>query len=555
MKICYQNIVSLRFRIAVFLITVCFIQNTWAQSEEPSLEPSTTIKNHYKIIPLPLPNNDLDVKFEPSEPLLDLEKIEVDVKPQEELSEEEVVIERFLRAYGRLGGGNFSRIYGEGFFEQQFNPRMHYGVHLRHLSAQSGPVGKDDYSAGSESFGKGFFYYGFNKSAIKAEFSYIREVSRFYGYDFDENADFIKSDSLQRKFDRFRVQVRHHNLTSDTSQSKLFYDYGLDLRRLTNELQGEEIQMGVTAKAHYDISEKIRVQAEAQAWLTNYQDLGKTQTRNYFQIQPMAIYRSEKIDAGLGVNFVQDDDTLSNSDNTYIFPSVFARYRMSRYFHFEVGYRGGVERASWWNFTAENPWLSVNTNLANTVKNWELYGKLAGSFYPTWTYEVGASLGSYKNMYFYFNTPGDSAKFTIQYAPLNTTVFTIQGETQLTITKKLQAIAQAKIIAYDVKSFERAYHRPNVEGNGILIYTPNEKLRLETHLWLALGLEALNTTTGRDERLSDIFDLSLEAEYKVWKEMSAFVSLNNILSVEYKRYLHYPHMGFNVLIGLAYGIR
>lgn len=548
MKNYYQHIVF-------FVALISFAQIGWAQSGEPNNDPSTTIKNYYQIMPLPLPNNDLDVRFEPDEPFLDLGLVEVNVKPQEELSEEEIVIERFLRGYGRLGGGNFGRIYGEGFFEQQFNPRMYYGAHIRHLSAQSGPVGNDKYSAGSENLAEGFFYYGLNKSAIKAEASYTRDVSRFYGYDIRTNPDFIKADSLRRRFDRFRIQTRHHNLTSDTSQSKLFYDYGLDLRRLTNDLQGEEIQIGLTGKAHYDISEKIRVQANAQAWITTYQDLEKTQGRNYFQIQPMAIYRTNKIDAGIGVNVVQDDDTLSSSDNTYIFPSVFARYRMSRYFHFEVGYRGGVERVSWWNLTEENPRLSVNTNLANTVKNWELYGKLEGSFYPTWTYEVGASLSSYKNMYFYFNTPSDTAKFTVEYAPLNTTVFTIQGETQLTIAKKLQAIAQAKIIAYDVKSFERAYHRPNVEGNGILIYTPNEKLRLETHLWLALGLEALNTTTGRDERLSDIFDLSLEAEYKVWKEMSAFVAFNNIFSVEYKRYLHYPNMGFNVLIGLAYGIR
>ena len=105
---------------------------------------------------------------------------------------------------------------------------------------------------------------------------------------------------------------------------------------------------------------------------------------------------------------------------------------------------------------------------------------------------------------------------------------------------------------------EYAWYRPVTEGKLKLSYDVNEKLAFNStflyqggryaQVWD--GLVDWQNFNFKAEKLKDVFDLSLGADYKVNDQITAFALLDNVAHQKYQLYYNYPVTGIQFFAGV-----
>lgn len=99
---------------------------------------------------------------------------------------------------------------------------------------------------------------------------------------------------------------------------------------------------------------------------------------------------------------------------------------------------------------------------------------------------------------------------------------------------------------------EYAWYRPAIEGKLKLTYDFNEQLAFNaSFLYQGERYAKLFASDGyKSEKLKDVFDLSLGADYKVNDQITAFALLDNVAHQKYHLYLNYPVTGIQFFAGV-----
>ena len=103
---------------------------------------------------------------------------------------------------------------------------------------------------------------------------------------------------------------------------------------------------------------------------------------------------------------------------------------------------------------------------------------------------------------------------------------------------------------------EYAWYRPEMEGKLKLTYDFNEKLAFNTTFLYQGGRYAQVPEFGNQgltystQKLKDVFDLSLGADYKVNDQITAFALLDNVANQKYKLFYDYPVTGIQFYAGV-----
>ena len=104
---------------------------------------------------------------------------------------------------------------------------------------------------------------------------------------------------------------------------------------------------------------------------------------------------------------------------------------------------------------------------------------------------------------------------------------------------------------------EYAWYRPTTEGKLKLTYTFNDDLSFNASFLYQGGRYALvqgdddtNWLGWIPERIKDVFDLSLGADYKVNDQITAFALLDNVAHQKYQLYYNYPVTGIQLFAGV-----
>jgi hypothetical protein len=484
-----------------------------------------------------------DVKFSPSALKINLNPPKADADLGDvEATDDELPLRLFLRA----GGGNYGTTYLEGDFQHRFSEKLNYGLNFRHLAAQNGAVAQE-FSGFSENSVKGQVKYYLDNSVLSADVGYRRDVRRFYGYDLASLATFDVSD-LRQIFNRFELNLNH--ASTDVS-SKFRHSLGLKLNFLNNNRNLSETIAGLLGKMEYDFSDELRFKLDGQAFLLPLQLNGDKLNRNFFQLKPSVRYTLDKFWIEAGVNLASaNDEFIENSLRLY--PVLMAEYQLIDKLHLYAGIKGEMQRTTLNDFSWQNPFLD-NAIPLHTNQLWEFSGGLKGKLNQSFTYDVSAALGNYKNLPFFVNNLQDSAKFQLLYEPETSQIFRLGGELTYNQTDQFQIRLQSNYYAYNLETIAEPWHRPNLTANLIATVQPVEKLKLNLDFQVLGGLRGYNFISNRQVNLSTIADLSLKADYLFLDNFSAFLAVNNILGTQYQRFLYYPNQGINFLIGLTYG--
>ena len=134
----------------------------------------------------------------------------------------------------------------------------------------------------------------------------------------------------------------------------------------------------------------------------------------------------------------------------------------------------------------------------------------------------------------------------------NARVLNISGQLGYTYKDLFRSTLKVDVYDYALSRLEEAWHRPRQTGvwsNSLIV---NKKLFVTTDLYHYSGIRSKNFASGRVVTLPAIWDLNMKIDYFLGKQVSAFVSLNNILGKNYERYLYYPQQGLNFLGGVSY---
>ena len=103
---------------------------------------------------------------------------------------------------------------------------------------------------------------------------------------------------------------------------------------------------------------------------------------------------------------------------------------------------------------------------------------------------------------------------------------------------------------------EYAWYRPTVESKLKLAYTMNDNLSFNTSFLYQGGRYARVVEyrnyglTYSTQKLKDVFDISLGADYKVNDQITAFALLDNVACQKYQLYYNYPVTGIQLFAGV-----
>lgn len=538
-----------------FLSTGLFAQEEWEKNDGEIEDVEIQIvkdreitlpkanRNFEKIPPSGIVRTQPNLEYFFSNLNLPLPALNIRVRP---LRMKDEPLNKLYGNYVKAGFGNYATPYLEGYFSNKRDNQMMYGAHFNFLDSRNGPVDGKNSGSGvvnGNVFGK---YFG-SKVTASGEVGFDRRRYNFYGYPENQEVD---ADTLKQNFSVMHIQGYLENTQAD---AKLSYLAGFQFDYLTDNYEAKESEFQIDLNTGFDIGGTTKAEIKSDLDIISQKDaLLDVKTRNIFRVNPTLTFEYGGFLINAGFKAIYENDTLGDSDEVHFYPVAKARYQLPSGFTVFAGIDGDIEKLTLRKMTNENPFLMPNAQAFNTNKTFQLYGGIEGSLSSKMGFRSGISVSTYKNMYYFLNSPLDQSKFMVVYDQGSTSLVNIYGELSYNRNEALRFILRGDYWGYDTDEIQEAYHRPNYKVSAISTYKLYDKFRFEAEAYMLGGIKAFDFNTGEDTDLDAALDLNLKAEYLFSKQFSAFIRLNNLLSNEYEVLYNYPSRGLQVLAGVTY---
>ncbi|PRY47284.1 hypothetical protein CLV58_101352 [Spirosoma oryzae] len=451
--------------------------------------------------------------------------------------------------YVRLGAGNYSSFLGEGYFGLNTLSNLALEGSVRHLSSGIGPVdGKN--SAQADTRVKLTGKYLTDAFKLQADLGYDRNAYNFYGY----SREYVAQSTFNPDLIKQQLNTVSLRLGIENAKSENAIDYSLrtGITNLRDRFNASEFDWGTNVNSSLGISDNIVALLSADAYLTQRSDGSIVDNRNLFRIKPTFKYTSPLLTVTAGVNVANQTDKRLGINDTRAFPVLNIDLVPVSTIHFFAGVDGDINRNTLRTLLSENKWLAPQVLLANTVKSLDIYGGSKGDLGGGFGYEGKVSFARYRNFATFNNSLPDSSKFFVLYDGGVSRVLTISAQLGYNLKDRFRSSLKGEFFSYGLDRLEAAWGRPRIAATWTNSYTLNKKLFVTADLYYYEGIQNKNFTSGQTFTLKPIYDANLKIDYFLGEQISAFVSINNIIGQNYQRYLYYQSMGLNFLGGISY---
>jgi len=449
-----------------------------------------------------------------------------------------------LNNYVKIGGGNYGKIYGEGFVGNHTED-LAYDIHFKHLSNQTGPVDAKN-SANSENRLKINGEYLGNSFKLGSTIFYDRDNYYFYGNRSRPNTEIVKN-NIRQTINTVGLQVGLENIDNN----KLI-DYAIktSLYRLSDRYDASETDWGTNFSGSIPITENIFALLNADAFISQRTD-AETFKRNLYSIKPAFKFAFDAFTITAAFKAVNETDDRLKINRTAGFPQLEVDAVPYSGVHIFAGYGGDINRNTLRSLLGENRWLAPNVTVANTEKSQDIYGGLKGELGPSIQFEGKVSYATFKNFYGFNNEWVDTTKFAVVYDADYIKVLTVSAQVGYQFKNIVRSTLRGDFYDYNVKRLETPWGRPKatVTWNNAFVFS--KKMFATLDGYYIGGMKNKNFQTGTTVALKPIVDLNLKVDYLLTRNFSAFASINNLLGKSYERYLYYPQQGLNFLAGLS----
>ncbi|MBD2704392.1 TonB-dependent receptor [Spirosoma sp. BT702] len=448
--------------------------------------------------------------------------------------------------YVKLGAGNYSSFLGEGFVGLNAMSNLSLEASARHLSSAIGPVdGKN--SAQSDTRFRVTGKYLADAFKLQADFGYDRNAYNFYGYSREYAALGFFDPKQHLNTINFKLGIENAN-----SENAIDYSLRTGITNLSDRFNASEFDWGTNLNASIGISGSVFALLAADAYVTQRSDGSIVDNRNLFRVKPTFKYTSSMFTLTAGINAVNQTDQRQNINDTRAFPVIDIDLVPVGNVHIFAGVDGDINRNTLRSLLGENKWLGQQVVLANTVKMIDIYGGSKGALGGGFSYEGKASYARYRNFSTFNNAIPDTSKFAVLYDGGIANVLTISGQLAYAQKDKFRSTLKADFFNYSLERLEEAWGRPRVAATWTNSFILDKKLFITADLYFYEGIKNRNFVTAKTYTLNPIYDANVKIDYFLGKQISAFVSLNNLFGQNYQRYLYYQNQGLNFLGGISY---
>ncbi|NEU67691.1 TonB-dependent receptor [Spirosoma agri] len=451
--------------------------------------------------------------------------------------------------YVKLGAGNYSSFLGEGFVGINNLSNLSLEGNVRHLSSGIGPVdGKN--SAQSDTRVKITGKYLTDAFKLQADLGYDRNAYNFYGYSREfANSSAFNPDLIKQNLNTLNLKLGIENANTENA---IDYSLRTGITSLRDRFNASETDWGTNFNGSLGITDNVFALVAADAYVTQRSDGTIVDNRNLFRVKPTFKYTSSLFTITAGLNAVNQTDQRQGINNTRAFPVLDIDVVPVANIHFFAGLDGDINRNTLRSLLSENKWLAPQVLLVNTVKSLDIYGGSKGALGGGFSYEGKVSYASYRDFSTFNNTFPDSTKFFVLYDGGISRVLTISGQLAYARKDKFRSTLKGDFFRYGLDRLAEAWGRPQFAGTWTNSYILNKKLFVTADLYFYQGIKNSNVTSNTVYTLKPIYDANIKIDYFLGKQVSAFVSLNNIFNQKYERYLYYQSQGLNFLGGISY---
>ena len=252
-----------------------------------------------------------------------------------------------------------------------------------------------------------------------------------------------------------------------------------------------------------------------------------------------------------GVNRVKDEDKF-----LAVRPDISGSlYVLNKKLEFYAGLNGGRNLNTYSSIIAENPFVWNQLELLATNVKLGFEGGVRTNIVDIVDLHLGVRYRHTDNDAFYVlkyefvDNELICNKFDLLYD--ETKLVTVLANVRVRLRNSLTAELGFAYNSCKPAVEEYAWYRPTTEGKLKLTYDFNDKLSFNSAFLYQGGRYAKVFTDGgyQSEKMKDVFDLSLGADYKINDQITAFALLDNVACQKYQLYYNYPVTGIQLFVG------
>lgn len=442
------------------------------------------------------------------------------------------------------GYGNFASPYLEAYITSKGNAKRLLGAHAIMDIWAKGPV--DERNSGNGKYGVSVFANSFsNQVKTGAYASFDQTFWHFYGYPDGTPAE---AEDVLQNFNRFLLGG---NIAS-ASKGKLEYDLNGSFAYMADRFDAKESKIDLSSDAVYQIDETKKLKFDASFLLLSREDeLVEAKPRNLLRIGGRYVFSpiaNLQVEAGFGIAY--ENDTVDK--DFHVYPKVLAAYELSKTVRAKASLTGSMNAVSLHALSQENPWLAPNVAINHTNEVFALGASLEAKLSSAFRSEIGGSVSSLKNLYFYSNKVTDPSMFELLYDKSNTERINFFGQLEYALAQQTSAAFRGDWFSYNTDDLAEAWHRPTYKLTFDVAHNFYKKLKISSSLIALGGMRAYDADEFSVVTLKTAVDLSLRADYFVSDTFLIFLQGANLLSSDYNVYLNYPVRGIQVRAGISW---
>ena len=445
--------------------------------------------------------------------------------------------------YVKIGAGNFNTALGEVYLNTSDDEALQTGAFFKHVS-QQGSLDKQQFSNQELGiFGRSIS----DNFALSGKLMYDRKSTFFYGFD---PVSSVPADMSKQRFSNIAAEGE---IVSNYSESSSFdYSAHLSAYQFSNIDDARESSVLFKTYLNKEIS-KFNLGLNASADFTATKDIAYKIGNNILKANPYLKIKSNSFELNIGANIVQEFGTKSRLN---IFPAVSAELPIiPGYASLFAGVNGDVLKGTLKDLASENPFLSKNIGIQNSLEKINIYAGIKGNASAEFGYKVMAWYKTMEDLQLFVNDPTSINRFNAIYDNGESEIFGLEAEINLRASDVVTLSGKAQVFDYKLASETEAWFKPNLRLISNARAQINQKVFIDAELlFQGESLARLNAAGGAFayKTMKAFIDLSAGAEYSVNKNIGVYIRANNLTGQSFQRYLYYPRLGLTVLGGVNY---
>ena len=418
------------------------------------------------------------------------------------------------------------------------------GLYAKHFSFNNDGDVENQRSSDTEVGVEGTYLFdqGF---ALNGGASYTTQSRYYYGYNFplmetDSTPSFTQDQARQR----FNTIDLHGNIFNGTrTAADIDYKAGVGLYLMDGNPAVRETGLDLRVEGTKWISDDTPLDIKFRADFTTYKDTATQNLNNIYLSPSYTTPIAGRYRLKIGVNLTSQDDDFDVFPNLAVTAPIIDGL-LSGF----VGAEGSLQKNTLRSLADYNPWIETRLRVRNSEYT-RIYGGVDGNFSGV-GYRIEAGYKIVDNLaLFVLDRSRGLPQFDVVYDDGN--IFTLQGSAtydQIDNLKLSGTIAQR---FYSLEDEEEAWHLPSFTLNlGAHYQLLEGKASVGADFYLENGLP-YQTLDGGADNLNALSDLSLSGEYNFNDNFSGWLRINNLLNNKRQRFVQYPTIGTNLLVGVA----